>query len=514
MKYSKLFILLFITHVIYSQTYSIKKTFNQSDKKDFLGMTKRIFGMNNELSYNISSNDITKSFTEMSSNTNYDENYLKKINSNLKKDSLNALVINDFGNYYRSKGNTALAKEYFTKSYNNLSIKHFAKDSAFYYSFRGVLKMNLEKEDAISDIEKSLKINPNDSIAMVFYPMLLIQKGEFEKSKKLCINSLENEGKMTSFAFLMLNMTVFFEKFQFLMTENLDITKRLKNKNTHYDQLIDYKIIDKYYAQYGSKPEIKNIRKMSDILGLMLKFSTFESAKNDEVILEYNNYEISKIKNLENYFLNGLTKKTLNKYSAYKSLGFTNFLLKNNKQAIEYYKKAIQIFPSSKKTSDFNLTEAYNMLITLYGLEKDDLNFKKILEEKIKIQELDVKYSNDYLKLAKCHLYEKHYDNAEEWCNKARAIEPNNHKTLQLLAHLNYINGNLFLGQHYINDAMKNAFNDDDNYNIIMQFAVYNILDNKPNEVIQNFETARKLLGNKKCNLCDELMADYINIKN
>ena len=116
--------------------------------------------------------------------------------------------------------------------------------------------------------------------------------------------------------------------------------------------------------------------------------------------------------------------------------------------------------------------------------------------------------------LAKCFLFENKYDDAETWTNKSREIDPKNHKTLQLLSHLNYINGNIFLAQHYMNEAMKNSFTDDDNYNIVMQFAVYNILDNKPTEVVENFNVARKLLGSKKCTICDELMANNIKTSN
>ena len=89
-------------------------------------------------------------------------------------------------------------------SLENMSMSYFKKDSANFYSFRGLLKSSLEHNDCLSDIEKALKINPNDSLSICFYPMLLIKENKFEKARQICINSLEKKGELAELSYLYL----------------------------------------------------------------------------------------------------------------------------------------------------------------------------------------------------------------------------------------------------------------------------------------------------------------------
>src|SRR6476620_520686 len=91
-------VLLFSKQLVFSQTYEFKKKFSKEERGAFLGMTKKIFSINNQVSYNLSSKDAEINFSDMNDEIQYNDDYLKKLKTKLSKDSLNAITLNDFGN--------------------------------------------------------------------------------------------------------------------------------------------------------------------------------------------------------------------------------------------------------------------------------------------------------------------------------------------------------------------------------------------------------------------------------
>jgi tetratricopeptide (TPR) repeat protein len=509
-----LFLFLFILsskQLIFSQNYLFKKEFSTNDKKEFLGITKKIFGIDNQISYNLSSFDAQAKFTDISDPIKYNDAFLQKIRIKLSKDSLNSNTLNDFGNYYTNKGNKSLAKQYFKKALDNLSLKNLPrKDSAFYYSFRGILKSNLETEGAITDVEKALKINPNDSIAIAFYPMFLIQKGRYSESKKICTDALEKKPDFPLASFAFLNMTILFES----LNESMDDSKKEANSKKNYDELLDLKTIYKYANLYKNNNQVQNLKRMSEIIGLFVKMQLFDYNENNEILFNFNENEINKIHELEKEFKELLVKGKINSFTGNKSLCILNFMMNNKDKSIDYAKKAIAVFPNSKKTNQFGEDESYALLLSLYQLKEDDVNYKKALEEKISKSSEFEKSINDYIKMGYLYLYENDLIESEEWCKKAREIDPDDFEALSLLAHLKSINNQLTLGQFYLEEASKHIKNDNDNYIFSLRSTIYMMLygnNNDAKSTFDNIEICRKMMQ-KKCTICDELIEKYIQI--
>lgn len=506
-----IFILIFNQN-LFSQTYTFKKKFNSDDRIEFLGLTKEIFEINKNISYNVGNYD-TAQFEQIKP-VQYNDDYLKKIQTELAKDSLNAITLSNFANYYSNTGNGSLAKIYFTKSLKNWSLKaKTKKDSAFYYSFKGILEMNLEKENAIEDIEKALEINPKDSIALNFYPIFLIQKKEFSKAKKVCSTALEDpKNENPEIAYLFFSLGVIFEN----MEKVFDESKKIENRKKSYTELFDYKSIENASALHQKNQRILYLKKMMDILGLTVKMLTFETTPDNNVIRDYDKFEIKKINQLKLDFQELLIKKKINPYSANKSLAMLYFFANENEKAIEHAKKAITIFPDSKRTSYFNSDEVYELLQTLYLTKKDDINFEKTLKEKIEKTSKHQKSINDYTNMAYLYLYKNDFEEAENWCNKAREIDPDNFKALSLLAHLKMMKNGLEsgIGQFYLGQSSKQIKDESDNFNLSIQAATYMILyGNNANakSAYDNIEACKKLVP-KKTGFCDELINSYIQI--
>lgn len=509
-----LYLFLLISHQqLFSQNYIFRKKIPVNEHIQFLGLTKKTFEITKNFAYNVSFND-SKAKIEDISVTVYNNDYLTRIQKRLAKDSLDPIALNDFGNYHNSKGNKSLAKVYFTKSFNNWNLKSGTKkDSAFYYSFRSLLKSNLDKENAIDDLDKALTINPKDSIALLFYPMLLIKNKDFAKSKKICLSALEEKSENPEIPYTILCFGILFEQMEILSDES----KKAENAKKNYDELFDYKTLTKYAELYKDNPKIQYLKKMYHIFGLSFKLYLFEQDNNDGVIINYNAYDIAKMKQLESDFKEALTKNNLNPFTANKSLAALHFFLKNNDKAIEYAKKAIAAFPDSKRGSEFNPDETYSLLLMLYQLKNDDRNFKNTLEEKIKKAADDEKSITDFLYMAYLHLYKNEFDASSAWCAKAREIDPDNFDAIALFAHLKFmengINNNI-TGQFYLDQAQSKMKDDSDFFNFGLQTSIYMILSNQPEnakKVFQNIEICKKA-NPKQTVFCDKLIDEYIQI--
>jgi hypothetical protein len=308
-------------------------------------------------------------------------------------------------------------------------------------------------------------------------------------------------------------MADFFEQLNKIMDES----KKAENAKKNYDELFDLQTINKYADLNKSNPKIQHLKKMFNLFGLMFKMYLFETTEDNNVIINYSKYDISKMNQLESDFQQLLIKKELNPYSANKSLALLNFFLKKNDKAIEYAKKAISFFPESKRTHNFNPDEAYELLLTLYQLKNDDTNFKKTLEEKI-IKSSEVQKSiNDYLSMAYMNLYKNELDESEKWCNMAREIDIDNFDALSLLTHLKFLkNGfeNNSLGQFYLDQTQRQAKDDSDAFIFGIQSAAYMILISTPSDAkfaFQNIELCKKL-NPKNIGFCDKLIEKHIQV--
>lgn len=508
--FSILFLFTFLAG--HAQTYEVKKTFTAEERNGFLGKTKEIFNYDAQVSYNISTNDGQPSFSKMSDSPKYDQKYLDENLKALKKEPLHPIFNNNLANYYNDKGEKILAAAHYKTSLENLSLKALKKDSAYFYSFRAILKSNLGAEGSLADFERALKKNPSDSIATHFYPLFLIQSGRFDDAKKISRNALDKKGNtMPEAPFCFLMMANGFEKYQSIFSGDIDPALKEKFLKTDYDQIIDFAVLDKYAKMYEKNQAVQNLRKCSEIMAILLKFSVFDK-KDNWIEFAFTASEIQKIKNLENWFTEASASKKINEYTANKSLGFINLVLNQKETAIQQYQKALEVFPKSKQNRQFNPAECYDLLITLNILLEDKANLKKAIENKIASEPEGSKSCFDHITLSRYYLLNGQIEEAEAWCKKAQAIDSKDFATFQLLSHFNFLGGRNYFCKFYGEEASKYIKSDNDYFKLNMQFVIYHILNGEADAAMQNIAIGEKLEKNS-CELCDELKSKYITSK-
>ncbi|RED49992.1 tetratricopeptide repeat protein [Seonamhaeicola aphaedonensis] len=512
-------------------------SFSAPDKNSSLmDLAKILFLPEKEFSFNISTKDTKQSYAEIESIKVKDEKYLNQLIGELKKDSLNPFYLKDIADYYTEVNQTKLAKQYYSKAYKNLNtkfrkpIKDMSKDSASYYSFRGLLKLKLsDTTTALSDFKKAVQLKPTDSIALIFYPILLIEKGKLKEAdsyiKRLIANS---ECATVPYIWLIINET--FNKLPELakLKEKESISKSFKERS--YDEILDFKILDSYASKCKANQEIQNARVMADILGLFAKLASSGAPDNSE-ITNYNDFKYQQWKNLETIFLNindyemnklheiikilALleTDKKLNDYSLFKCYGFVYFMLRDWEKTIFYFNEAIRVFPTEKGSKDFNLNECYGNLGLIYLQKSDTLNFRKLIHEKI-ANESDIKNTlDDQIKLANDYYLNGDIHKAEGYCRKVREINPDHFDALRLLAHINILKGSKLPPIFQLDKARRYVNSNTDAYNLLMQYAIYQIYNGDIKTAKGNIEKAREINGGGDCALCDKLLADYCNDK-
>lgn len=486
----------------------IKKTsLTKQAKEELLTLVKDLYDIEVNVSFNITLKDLQSTFEDMSDGKEYDKNYLNDLLRKMGTDSLNPIHLNNIADYYSKNSNLELAYEYYSKAIKNIDIKYFNNDSAFFYSFRGLLKANLNDTTAIFDFSKSVEINPNDSISMNFYPLILFKDGKYEKAREVTKKMINGQSEYVSFPYFYLMLTEVFESFQNiakLMSEEKNIKKKYAKKD--YNEIVNYKLLDEYFIKYKGNNEIENCRIMADLLGVFYKFIFFEQDSNYKLILNYTRNEKNKIHETISRITELKNQKKLNDYTVNKCLGYAYFMTEEWEKSIEYFKKAIESFPNEKKDAYFSSIECYDAITTIYFQKSDTLNFRIALNSKIAI-ETEKENTVDELTLLAFDYYRSgDIVKAEEYCIKIREINSDNFDALRLLSHIHFLKGFQSLTQFYGESAGRYVRNDFDNFNLILQFAIYQIYNGDFSTAINNVEIARKIKGDEDCPLCNKLL--------
>ncbi|MBI1780733.1 MAG: hypothetical protein HYR66_05130 [Sphingobacteriales bacterium] len=249
---------------------------------------------------------------------------------------------------------------------------------------------------------------------------------------------------------------------------------------------------------------------MADIFALLLKVSLFNEMTENKIF--YTAYEKQKLISLEKFFISTKLNSELNAYAINKNLGFIYFLLQKNDKALLYFDQAIKVFPDSKKQMSFNPSEIYDAMLGIYFINKADSSVRQTLLLKIKAEPEGNKNAEDYLILAKSYYLSDDMKEAEDWANKAYAINSKDFEVLRLLSHLNMLNGNNAVAQSYTTEALKNIQSNKEQSEIALQYAIYYLINGDAATAYNNIEIARKSLTDDPCTLCDKLIEKYIII--
>ena len=131
---------------------------------------------------------------------------------------------NSVAEYYSKNDQPELANLYYNQAINKIDIKHFKGDSAALLSFRGLVKSNLNDPSYLNDFRKSIDINPNDSIALFFYPLVLISSSHFDEARAVLEKMLDQSSANVPDVYLYLTMTELWDgiKYHWLLTQEDD----------------------------------------------------------------------------------------------------------------------------------------------------------------------------------------------------------------------------------------------------------------------------------------------------
>jgi hypothetical protein len=514
MKKVLLLLLLICTNqILHAQTYTYAKQVSPEEKKQFLGLTTKIFKLNNNFSINLSNSDAEMSIKDISDQIQYNDAYLEKNLKAFRKDSLNPYFSNNLAMYYEDNQNASMARDYFKKSLRNLS--YFVttkKDSAQFYSFRGLLKFHLGEKDPIIDIEKALKINPLDSIAETFYPIFLVNAKRLVDLKEYSIKKLDSDPKYPAMSFVMLYYSYFLERMSAILSEN----NREAYAKKEYDAILDYKFLDKYSEKYKSNPQMQNLRNMIDVSALFIKMMFFKQNENGTAfVLNFSEREKTKIAALQTIFKESLSNGKINAYAGNKSLSVLNYMQGKPEKAIEYAQFAIAALPRIKQSSNFNNNEMFDLLLCTYYGQNDFVGYNKVLDQKFEKETDKSGLSNDYVNRAIIYLYQNNIEKSDEWCRKAKAINADSFGGLRLMSHLYFLNDSSSLSSYYGESASKKMESDQDSAFLSLQFGVYMIINGdaaSAQSAYENIAAAKKSLKGD-CVLCDDLLAKYFKVK-
>lgn len=497
----------------YGQTYQMKVPFTIKQKLEILNLAKEVFEINPTISYNISTDDPVSNFSELRDQEQYDVSYLQRRMELWRTDTLNPIFANTLGNYYNFHQKYDSAALFFRKSLDKLSIKYFNNDSAFYLSMRGTLKLNLGLENAMPDLDRALIINPNDSIARAFYPLLLMNNQDFKKATEVCVRMLESPDVYPLYPYVMLISSELMSGVVPRM-KDADADEKVKEKiaGTDYDQLLNFSLINQYAEKFKTNTAVRNARYMADIFGLTLKLVFFKDVVKPEAVFGYTANEKAKLASLEKIFTTASTRKELNPYTLNKCLGFVYFMQQQKDKAIAAFHDAIKGFPKSKRWQYFNPAEMYDAISAIYFIQRDTMNFRKMLMTKIADEPGGKKEVKEYFLLAVQSLQADDLKKAEEWANKGKEVNENDFDILRMLAHLNFLNGNSDVVQTYADKAIKLLQTNEQQYNLLLQFALYQLFNEDAATAYSNIEIARKIFEGQECEICDKA-AKYIEIK-
>lgn len=500
-------LILFMPFLMYGQHGITTTSLTDKSKKELLALSKDLYNAEVNMSLNINLKDIQSTFEKMSDSEKYDKDHLNELLQKMGNDTLNTIHLNNIANYYSKNNDAELAHQYYAKALENIDLKYFNNDSAFYYSLRGLLKAQLNDTTAVSDFSRSVEINPNDSIAMYFYPLILISNQAYDEARELTKTLFNSHVENPSLPYFYLTLSEVYQSFHHvidLINKDEDAKKTLVKEN--YNELINYSLLDEFLMKNKDNVAIENSRLMADLLGLFYKIFLFEQDENNKFVFNYTAYEKDKIREIIK-LVNKLKKqKKLNNYTANKSLGYAYYMLEDWGNSIDYFEKAIDVFPIDKKDEHFNSTDCYDAITSICFQQSDTINFRKALIAKMK-NEADKENTIDALtQLAFDYYRSDDMENAEKYCLEIRAIDFDNFDALRLLSQLNFVKGAQYLAQFHGESAGRHVRNDYDNYSLIMQFAIYQIYNGDFETANNNIEIAKDIKGEEGCELCDQLL--------
>jgi tetratricopeptide (TPR) repeat protein len=492
--------LLFVSFAVSSQE---KYTFNPElaglAVVDLLKHADTIFAPSTIMSFSYSS-DYVAPYSKIHPEAALAPDYLAKKLEAIRNDSLNPFNYSELGGYYSKMGEAAESQKYYTKALERLRYFKVGKDSSNYYSYSAILKINIG-QDGIPDVEKALRINPSDTIAFSFYPLMLINNGRFDDAKRVLVPLLKDDGLKYS-TYMFLGMVALYEKIQEAVKADENWAELIKTKDIAtlidmrpYEGNFDKK--DKYFRH---QQEFSRLN--SCFMKLLVTLDPLGTAVASKQDLEYLEGRIT-------YFTGYLKEKDANKYGAYFSLGFAAWLKKDYQGAISYFEKAIKAFPAGKENFNFRPSDAYTAIATLYILQKDYDKALEANQRKLKVKLLDnADKAATLLNIGKLYYAKGDQVKALEYAQKAVEVQQT-FDTVFFKSYMASRNEKVEEGEQAMFKAEELITQEDQMHNLLSYYIMLAIAMSRFDFAAQlYFDNQSKLT--QECTTCKYLVSHYL----
>ncbi len=323
-------------------------------------------------------------------------------------------VFYKIGKLYQQFNQGQQAMNYYNQAYN-LIYNEIMKDTlkAGPYTDMGSLYLNLNnKENAFYFYQKAYALNDKDSIASLFLPMFYIFNGDFKRAEEIIGKNLNTNPEQPDM-YIWLATSKIYQAITKMDKNNLDIA------NKSIDELFDLAEINQAAKKFKNDIRFPLLEQMIRQLAILAKYSVISDNFKNNKLQENDLKDLKQIqKSLEKILDKNQFK---NKYIIYKSLGFNYLLQKNLDKGIEYFRKAITVWPPDKRSKDYTLLFTAN-----YFLKNDTLAALKVIDEKIRNDSaFMIDYTEDYNLKGNIYIQKHNFESASNTFQNSLNLKPN-----------------------------------------------------------------------------------------
>ena len=303
-------------------------------------------------------------------------------------------------------------------------------DSLALFSAEAMIQMHRKDySSSIGKFEEVLKKDPVDSLGNIMLPMLYLGIGDSAGLFRIVRADLQQDPSSwiaTFYYVLIQGMRVLQEP---------DSVKGKKMCNAKVEEVIDMSSVSavkKKYEKYH--PEImENYLQLFSYFCMKARCVTATTSSFDEKDI-FKNVDTTFIGHYYSFFTGLLQQKWFsNNYSCYKALAFTCILLHRPKEAISWFRKAIDAFPPAARGLQYNDDGDYGSLSFCYDMINDSLNAERTLKERIRVRPGLVNDASWQLILARHYTFARNFSEARKCCQTALKINPNSDRAYLML---------------------------------------------------------------------------------
>ncbi len=360
---------------------------------------------------------------------------------------------------YRRHGKEQSAYPYFVNAYSLIE-SEIKKDSlnAGYYSDMAQLYLDAgNQEYAQAYLNMTYQLNPEDTLVLKLLPMYLATSGDIENAEKINKRYLQKAPQEIDPYMNLLTIELF------KILNDSVLMNKLAHKSSK--DIFDFSRIKKAADEHKKDKAFLVLYHAGNLFAMYIKYATIVDIHREKVKLsEEDNAEL---KRLQKFFAKAVSSSSYkNKHILYKSLGFIYILQNKPDEAVKQFRQMMKFWPQDELSNDYDLIFAVE-----YFIKKDRMAALKSLEEKIKLNEkLFLDNVENYIRLANVYMQMNQYDEAKKNYEKALTIDNRAVDAYLGLSVPEMLNMNFQESNKYLNKAYEI------NKNYYLTYALYGVL--------------------------------------